>query len=211
MARTIAVAGFLMAAPAFPADSAAGGGAASGTNAGDAMHVPASAGLPEVREVLQQFQSVMQQQSQQLEQQRRELEEQREELKTLRDRLLVNTAGAPETNPAAPAAELSAAAHALSLTSSSSSVSPFVRSGLVQPVGQATANTESPAPLSIKIGNATFTPGGWADFTALYRTTDVGSGLGTSFRLHPFQQHGAGRFVGIAYHRAVFSPDGESG
>ena len=45
---------------------------------------------------------------------------------------------------------------------------------------------EGPATLYFRIGNATFTPSGWVDFTTYYRSTDVGSGLGTTFQAIPY-------------------------
>ncbi|MBZ5701490.1 MAG: hypothetical protein LAN84_06555 [Acidobacteriia bacterium] len=42
------------------------------------------------------------------------------------------------------------------------------------------------SPLSVRIGGAEFTPGGFADFTAFFRTTNLGSGIGTSFGALPF-------------------------
>ncbi len=41
-------------------------------------------------------------------------------------------------------------------------------------------------PLSFKIGGADFTPLGFLDFTTVYRSTNVGSGIGTSFGSIPF-------------------------
>jgi hypothetical protein len=41
-------------------------------------------------------------------------------------------------------------------------------------------------PLSFKIGGADFTPGGFVDLTGIFRSTDVGSGLGTSFTSIPY-------------------------
>lgn len=49
------------------------------------------------------------------------------------------------------------------------------------------------APLSIRIGAADFTPGGFVDFTSVYRTTNVGSGIGTSFGSIPFSNSTAGK------------------
>ena len=42
------------------------------------------------------------------------------------------------------------------------------------------------SPLSFKLGQADFTPGGWADLTGIFRSTDIGSGTGTSFASIPF-------------------------
>lgn len=48
------------------------------------------------------------------------------------------------------------------------------------------------SPLSFRIGDADFTPGGFMDFTALFRSTNVGSGIGTSFGSIPFSGTPAG-------------------
>jgi hypothetical protein len=42
------------------------------------------------------------------------------------------------------------------------------------------------SPLFFKIGGAEFTPLGFMDFTSVFRSTDVGSGIGTSFGSIPF-------------------------
>lgn len=42
------------------------------------------------------------------------------------------------------------------------------------------------SPLSFRIGGADFTPLGFLDFTTVYRSTNVGSGIGTSFGSIPF-------------------------
>lgn len=54
------------------------------------------------------------------------------------------------------------------------------------------AQTAAPAPLGVKIGAATFTPGGFLDLTAVYRDTNVGSGIGTAFGSIPFAGTPAG-------------------
>ncbi len=46
--------------------------------------------------------------------------------------------------------------------------------------------TEQKSPLSFKIGAAEFTPGGFLDITSITRTTNVGSGIGTSFGSIPY-------------------------
>ena len=45
---------------------------------------------------------------------------------------------------------------------------------------------ENQPPLSFKVGGADFTPVGFLDFTTVYRSTNVGSGIGTSFGSIPF-------------------------
>ncbi len=49
------------------------------------------------------------------------------------------------------------------------------------------------APLFFRIGSAEFTPGGFLDFTSVYRSTNVGSGIGTSFGSIPLNNTPSGR------------------
>jgi hypothetical protein len=56
-----------------------------------------------------------------------------------------------------------------------------------EPQGQPPINVISPDhPLSVKIGGAYFTPGGFVDLTGIFRSADVGSGLGTNFTILPY-------------------------
>ncbi len=55
------------------------------------------------------------------------------------------------------------------------------------------AGRKRPAPLSIQIGDASLTLGGFADLTAMYRSTNVGSGIGTQFGAIPYSNTTAGR------------------
>ncbi len=49
-----------------------------------------------------------------------------------------------------------------------------------------TQETAKGSPLSFKLGPAEFTPGGWADLNAIFRSTNIGSGTGTSFGSIPY-------------------------
>src|SRR6202035_4607087 len=50
-----------------------------------------------------------------------------------------------------------------------------------------------PSPLYFEIGRAKFTPGGFLDATSFTRTTNLGSGIATSFGAVPFNNTPAGR------------------
>jgi hypothetical protein len=54
---------------------------------------------------------------------------------------------------------------------------------------------KEPAPLSFRIGAAEFTPGGFMDFTTVFRTTNLGSGIGTAFGSIPFSNTPAGQLT----------------
>jgi hypothetical protein len=47
-------------------------------------------------------------------------------------------------------------------------------------------NSSDHSPLSFKIGDALFTPGGFMDFTTVFRTESTGNGIGTTFNGVPF-------------------------
>jgi len=49
------------------------------------------------------------------------------------------------------------------------------------------------SPLAFHIGGADFTPGGFMDFATAWRSTNVGSGVATSFAAVPFSNTAAGR------------------
>lgn len=72
----------------------------------------------------------------------------------------------------------------LSATKKSTAVVP--NSAIAASSKPAQADQSNQAPLSFKIGGANFTPLGFLDFTSVYRSTDVGSGIGTGFGGIPF-------------------------
>ena len=60
----------------------------------------------------------------------------------------------------------------------------------------ASAQTPAPAsPLSFQIGALQFAPGGFLDFTTVFRSTAVGSGIGTNFAAIPYNNTVAGRLT----------------
>jgi hypothetical protein len=91
---------------------------------------------------------------------------------------------APESVSAARSASAPAAAIA-------STGAPPVSAAMAQPNPPQSGATQKPgeqpsSPLSWRIGAAEFTPGGWADITGVFRSSDTGSGTGTSFGSIPF-------------------------
>lgn len=83
--------------------------------------------------------------------------------------------------PESAAVRIPAAAGSLQPASASAPASAPTQTG-----GTALNDDKSKSPLSFKIGAADFTPGGWADITGIFRTTDIGSGTGTTFQSLPF-------------------------
>jgi hypothetical protein len=81
------------------------------------------------------------------------------------------------------------------------STAPMVPAGEAEPVlhpGVAAAlappqlDTEPASPLQLKIGTATITPLGFMDMTAVFRSADGGSGIGTSFGSIPYNNVSTG-------------------
>jgi len=64
---------------------------------------------------------------------------------------------------------------------------------LIAVLALAAACALAQSPLQVKVGSLTFTPGGFLDFTSVYRTTAVGSGIGTNFAAIPYNNTAAGR------------------
>jgi len=148
----------------------------------------AQAAASDTRDVLTQVQALIRAQAQQLESQRLQLERQQAAIEELRrevaaQRQAGSSAAEQEQPPASTASQLNAEVHALSAASTPAPSAPTVAAASAQ---QTPASQAPDSPLSIRAGGASITPGGWVDFTAYYRSTDVGSGLGTSFASIPF-------------------------
>ena len=144
----------------------------------------------EVRALLVDLKMLVRQQAEELESQRRQLERQQADIDELRRAVL------PDRKKDVPVSEQDhAATDAAALlrsranelrTSAPDSRAPS-KSAMTAVSGQSGNTTEAgDSPLSIHFGQARLTPGGWVDFTSYYRSTDVGSGLGTSFSTVPY-------------------------
>ena len=112
------------------------------------------------------------------------VQSQAEELNDLRTRLAVVEAGVTASKEA-PA---STAAVPAGIFQPSNSAAIASVSALPNAMKQDAASdlSENKSPLFFKIGSAEFTPGGFLDFTSLYRSTNVGSGIATAFGSIPF-------------------------
>ena len=138
---------------------------------------------------IRQLRDLVQSQARELESQRSTLRkaiaEQQQEIEQLREELQVSrseSAFAAAGRASVLLAPVSATSSALAVQSSAAAPSQ--------------AMEQKPAsPLSVRIGSAEFTPGGWVDFTSIFRTTNVGSGIGTSFGSIPFSNATAGRLT----------------
>jgi hypothetical protein len=170
---------------AFPAWVASGGGIfavaqdsqpAETQPATPATAAPASA--PDVAGELKQLQQSIEAQAQVVAEHSQELENERAALRQEMDRIAALEAKIGITPAGASGAPESAPIGAHNVNGVLSSENPH---------GQPPINIVSPEnPLSIKIGKAEFTPGGFVDLTGIFRSRDVGSGLGTNFTILPY-------------------------
>ena len=112
------------------------------------------------------------------------VQSQTEELHNLRQRLAAVEAGAAASKETAAPTAASPAGIIQPSTSAATTAISISQNGVKQDVAR--DQNENKSPLSFKIGSAEFTPGGFLDFTALYRSTNVGSGIATAFGSIPF-------------------------
>jgi hypothetical protein len=137
-----------------------------------------------VQQTLQELKQLIQQQSQQL-------QHQQDQINALENKHPVQ----PPPGTAVPAPGEAEQSSSSSSSQAPTAVSAPVTGGIVVkqgPSGTPYHQFEEAAPLFLKLGSATFTPGGWIDFTSIYRTTDVGSGFTTALATIPYNNTAAG-------------------
>src|ERR1700733_816701 len=71
-------------------------------------------------------------------------------------------------------------------------VAPVLHPGLPMALSTQVTPDEAPSPLQIHIGTATITPVGFLDFTSVFRSSDEGSGIGSSFGSTPYNNASTG-------------------
>jgi hypothetical protein len=140
---------------------------------------------------VKQLRELMVQQKQQLADQQKQLAGQQQELEKLRQQVNTQPQEAAGNNADSTSSASTPADGGLSEPRlvNASLTTPNLSTGAArQPVSAAAPPQETErkeSPLSFRIGGAEFTPGGFLDFTAIFRTTNVGS-LGTNFFAIPF-------------------------
>jgi hypothetical protein len=168
--------------PAFAQSNAA---QSTTTTPAPASTAPAPAAQPsnsDIQQTLEELKQLILQQQQQL-------QKQQEEINALKNKHPVQ----PPPGTAVPAP--GASAQSSSSSQPPAAVSAAVTGGAIvqeQPSGTPYHQFEEASPLFLKLGSATFTPGGWIDFTSIYRTTDVGSGFTTALATIPFNNTAQG-------------------
>ena len=157
----------------------------------DAMEVARNA---ELKTMLDEVNLLLRMQAVQLEKQAAILERQQSEIEELKRQIPSRRSEpfsevAQEREAAGEAASLSLATSPLRTEShvQAEGMASALSPGVSRERGDSIAVKEGEEqPLSIRFGHGRLTPGGWVDLTGYYRSTDVGSGLGTAFASIPF-------------------------
>lgn len=151
-------------------------GLASGQTGVPTSAAPEQSGSQNVNEILQKLQEKMAQQQKAMEEQQKALEQQQKQIAAQQQELERLRKQVTETPVAA--ANSTSAPQIVNASLNTTNVSNT-------PVVQSDAEKVKESPLSFRIGGADFTPGGFMDFTTIFRSTNVGS-LGTNFFAIPF-------------------------
>ncbi len=132
-------------------------------------------GSANMSDEVRQLREAVAEQKKAMAEQQKQLSQQQQEIEKLRTQVAPQAASLPVN-------ENSQSGHVVNATLTAPTVNPVART--VSDVAQEQERTKD-SPLSFRIGGAEFTPGGFLDFTAIFRTTNVGS-LGTNFFAMPF-------------------------
>lgn len=122
-----------------------------------------------------------------LDQLRALLKEQADQLELQRQELAAMKAGLAHDAATSPASPITAGAMSAVSIPSAATATPAAGTPVPAPAPQDAKDQHSP--LFFKIGDAQFTPGGFMDLTAVFRTTGTGTGIGTGFNSIPFNNN----------------------
>jgi hypothetical protein len=169
------------------ADKVASGTAKPGTD-----HGKAAGANPEVASELKELRQLVQEQAERLRTVQQRLADVEGELAASKpESTSAKTSAIDAAQPAAPTKSSNVSSEVLGTATATGS-----QPGVSQPAGQESEHKErenKPSPLYFEIGRAKFTPGGFVDATSFTRTTNLGSGIATSFGTVPFNNTTAGR------------------
>jgi hypothetical protein len=152
-----------------------------------------AAELEELRQTLQSQQEQLQMLKEELAKRDRQIDEAREAAAAANARATEASDKASEA--VSSTAEVKTTAASLGAAVSDLKASSGAHNASVPVAAQYTEQGEKKSPLSFKIGNADFTPGGFVDITSINRTTNVGTGIGTNFGSIPFNNGTTGRLT----------------
>ena len=195
----------LFAGGAGNADPSAGnsgagsGGNAAGNSANNNSGAPAASTQPasapvkpspssaELQSEIDAMRALVQSQSDQIQKQQEELAEMKAKLAGNNSNAPAQPAPSSNISTAAPVAGAPAIAAQPSVPAAMSTPASTIESTSLSTPGSPAGEEHSP--LFFKIGDAKFTPGGFMDATAVFRTESTGFGLGANFGGVPLRQY----------------------
>ena len=130
--------------------------------------------------------------------QQKQIEQLRTSMEEMKQRLDQTTKAAPATQPqTSTLGEVASTTPVVPAAKAAAAVGTVPLAGPSAPVNgqKELAATPPTSPLEFHLGDALFKVGGFLDATAFFRTTNVGSGIGTSFGSIPFSNTVAGRLT----------------
>lgn len=168
----------------------------SGSNPGTNTGKPAAAD-PAIESEVQQLRQLVQEQVERLRGLQQRLADVEGEIAASKPASGSTVASAPGAAlRAAPAESTTASAQPPAVIQPTGTEPGAGQPGVGQPAatqGEEKEREKKPSPLYFEIGRAKFTPGGFVDATSFTRSTNLGSGLATSFGTVPFNNTAAGR------------------
>ena len=154
---------------------------------------PAAAETTSQHEDYAQLKTLIEAQSEELQRLSLELKEQQAKTQGLEDEIEARASASSTETLAEQPIETTAAIGPVAGISSASPTTAGNPGSAMQQDSQQGSQPQNPInivspenPLSIKIGSAELTPGGFVDLTGIFRSADVGSGLGTNFTILPY-------------------------
>lgn len=124
-----------------------------------------------------------------IEAQQKQIQQQQQEIDALKTQLVQTGAPAEGTPRVVDAALRTAPAGTTNASLNTATV------GTTNAAQVSEVNDEEKSPLSWRIGKMDFTPGGFLDFTTVFRSTNTGNTLGTGFGTNPFSNTIAGHMT----------------
>ena len=166
------------------------------TNSGTNPEKPATAN-PAIASEVQQLRQLVQEQAERLRGLQQRLADVEGEIAVSKPASASTVASATDAvQPATPTESTPASGGLLATAQPAGLPSSIPQPGLAQPAGPQAEDKErekKPSPLYFEIGRAKFSPGGFVDATSFTRSTNLGSGIATSFGAGPFNNTTAGR------------------
>ncbi len=158
----------------------------SGLMAGQTGASKADSGSPNIVEELTKLRAAMTEQQKAMTEQQSQIVAQQREIEALRQQVNAQPLSAPANGAGVSPRLLNATLANAGLSSSAAQPAAW---------NAPQDSQQKESPLSVRVGGAEFTPGGWVDFENIFRSTNTGNAATTSFGAIPFSNTAAGHLT----------------